>query len=124
MKQGTASDCCASDKSAAVKSRALKKNHKDEVGSKNAPHPDHSVQLARLNRVIGQIEGIKRMIEARRYCPEILVQTRAVSAALKSIELGILGKHVRHCVSEALVTKNLKQSEVKIEELISVLDRF
>lgn len=125
MKQVTGSDCCGSDKPAASKSRAAsKRNHRDEVGGKVAPHPDHSAQLARLNRVIGQVEGIKRMIESRRYCPEILVQTRAVSSALKSIELGILGKHVRHCVSEALVTKNLKQSETKVEELISVLDRF
>lgn len=119
------SDCCDSDKPSALKSKvAPKRNHKAEVRSKSSFHPDHSAQLARLNRVIGQIEGIKRMIESRRYCPEILVQTRAVSSALKSIELGILGKHIRHCVSEALVTKNIKQSEAKIEELVSVLNRF
>lgn len=87
-------------------------------------HPDHSSQVARLNRVIGQIEGIKRMIQTRRYCPEILVQTRAIASALKAVEVGIIEKHVRHCVSEALAARKPKEIDRKIEELVTILDRF
>ena len=37
-------------------------------------HPCHKAEIPRLNRVIGQLEGIKKMIEEQRYCPEILIQ--------------------------------------------------
>lgn len=87
-------------------------------------HPDHASQLMRLNRIIGQIEGVKRMIESRRYCPEILVQTRAISSAIRAVDMGIIEKHVRHCVTEALVLHHPKDIDRKIEELITVLDRF
>lgn len=87
-------------------------------------HPDHSSQLARLNRVIGQLEGVKRMIEDRRYCPEILIQTRALTSALKTIELGILETHVRNCVTDAISTNDRKKIEKKVSELMTVFGRF
>lgn len=123
MKNIVSTDCCGNQKSKSPKA-STRKVHADELTKMVPEHPDHSNQVARLNRVIGQIEGIKRMIAERRYCPEILIQSRAVASALKAIELGILEKHVRHCVSEVLVTKDMKQTELKIRELISVLDRF
>ena len=64
------------------------------------------------------------MIEDRRYCPEILVQTRAIAAALKAVELDVLERHIRHCVAEALMAKKSDQSEEKLKELISLLGRF
>lgn len=84
-------------------------------------HPDHSAQLNRLNRIVGQLNGVKRMIEERRYCPEILTQVRAAGAALKSIELLVLGTHLRHCVAEAVLAHDSKQAETKIEELVALL---
>ena len=52
-------------------------------------HPDHSTHKKRLNRVRGQIDGIEKMIDERRYCPDILIQLRAASKALESIEAEI-----------------------------------
>jgi len=111
-------DCCGSDRKVGAKMpKRAGKNTK-------ILHPDHGSQTARLNRVLGQIEGIKKMIENQRYCPEILTQTRAAAAALKAIELNILERHLRHCVTDALVSKSAAQAEAKIKELMSVLERF
>ena len=59
-------------------------------------NPSHDRELKRINRVIGQLEGIGRMITDRRYCPEILVQTRAATAAIRSLEAAILQKHIEN----------------------------
>ena len=57
-------------------------------------HPSHDAEIKRLNRIAGQVEGIKRMIEEGRYCPEILSQLRAVRSAVKGIETEILRRHL------------------------------
>ena len=88
------------------------------------PHPDHAEHLKKLNRVIGQLEGIKRMIEGRRYCPDILTQTRAAMAAIKSVELSIFEKHLGHCVSDAMNSEDPANASSKISELVNLVKRF
>ena len=51
--------------------------------------PNHSENLPRLNRISGQIDGIKKMIEEERYCLDIVNQIKAVRSALKSVEKNI-----------------------------------
>jgi DNA-binding FrmR family transcriptional regulator len=87
-------------------------------------HPDHSDQIKKLNRVVGQIQGVQRMIEERRYCPDILVQTRAAASAIRSIEQTILEKHLKNCVTEALSESNPSKANAKIEELLDLFGRF
>ena len=87
-------------------------------------HPDHTDQIKKLNRVIGQMKAVQRMIEEGQYCPDILIQTRAAASALKAIEVKILESHLRHCVSEALSAADVKKSDQKIQELITLLGRF
>ena len=53
-------------------------------------NPDHSPERSRIRRIGGQIQAIERMIVERRYCPEIILQVRAASAALRSLESAIL----------------------------------
>jgi CsoR family transcriptional regulator, copper-sensing transcriptional repressor len=86
-------------------------------------HPDHSKILPRLKRAQGQISGVERMIEERRYCVDILIQLRAVRAALDAVEAKVLENHLRGCVKEALESKSPKASERKIEELVSLFLR-
>lgn len=81
---------------------------------------DHTAEIRRLNRIIGQLQGIGRMIEAKRYCPEILVQTRAAVSAIHSLEGAILEDHLRHCVKQAFGAKNPKESEAVIQELVDL----
>ncbi|TVQ76776.1 MAG: transcriptional regulator [Bradymonadales bacterium] len=64
-------------------------------------HPKHEREFHRLNRVIGQLGGVRRMIEEQRYCPDILTQMQAIQSALKALELSILERHLQHCVSAA-----------------------
>lgn len=51
-------------------------------------YPSHEKQISRINRVVGQLEGIKRMIEDKRYCVEIMSQLRAARNAIKTIDKG------------------------------------
>lgn len=80
-------------------------------------HPSHSEQLGRLKRIEGQVRGIHRMIEEDRYCVDILIQLRAVRAALKKVEGNILNRHMQHCVSQAMGDSPEAQS--KVAELMS-----
>ncbi|MRN79977.1 metal-sensitive transcriptional regulator, partial [Brucella sp. 10RB9210] len=50
-------------------------------------HPCHSKHLSKLNRVAGQVEAIKKMINENRYCVDIMTQIKAARSALKAVEL-------------------------------------
>jgi len=80
-------------------------------------HPDHSDDLPRLNRISGQVDGIKKMIEENRYCPDIMVQLKALRSAIKSVEANVLGRHLSGCVTEAMKSGNKKQQAKKLEEI-------
>jgi len=86
-------------------------------------YPDHASELKRINRVIGQLEGIKRMIEEKRYCPDILMQTRAISAALRSLETEILDKHLHCCVMAAIKSGDRKEADSKMKELLDLFQK-
>lgn len=81
-------------------------------------YPDHHKEISRINRMIGQLEGVKKMIEERTYCPEILIQTKAISSAIRSLEVSLLEKHINHCVKNDLKNKN--KSDKSLEELVSI----
>ncbi len=85
-------------------------------------NPCHMENMPRLNRISGQIEGIKKMISEGRYCPEIISQLRAVRSAIKAVESNILQKHLQHCVAQSF--ENKEESLKKIEELKSLFERF
>jgi len=56
--------------------------------------------LNRLNRIEGQVRGIKSMVEEERYCVDILTQVSAVQAALNSFNKVLLSNHIKSCVVE------------------------
>ena len=84
--------------------------------------PNHADNLPRINRISGQIDGIKKMIEEERYCLDIVNQIKAVRSALKSVEKNILQKHIKHCVAASFKASKTEQ-EQKINELISLFDK-
>ena len=79
-------------------------------------------QLARLGRIEGQVRGVARMIEEDRYCIDVLTQIRAVRAALDRVEQEILSDHLQHCVAHAFHAGSERDRQVKIDELLEVLD--
>ena len=56
-------------------------------------HPCHRSQITRLNRIVGQLEGIKKMIDRQQYCVDIVTQLKAVQAATRAVEINILESH-------------------------------
>jgi len=85
-------------------------------------NPRHIENMPRLNRISGQIDGIKRMIEEGRYCPEIISQLRAVRSAVKAVEANILQKHLQCCVVQSFLSP--EEREEKIAELKMLFERF
>jgi len=80
--------------------------------------------LARLKRIEGQVKGIQRMIEEKKYCVDILLQISAVYGALRKVGQAILKNHIETCVTEAMVSSNEQDKNRKIEELMEIFDRF
>ena len=70
--------------------------------------------LARLRRIEGQVRGIGRMIDADRYCIDILVQLQAVKAAVKGVEDAVLKDHVEHCVDHAIASGDPAERREKV----------
>lgn len=77
--------------------------------------------IDRVNRIVGQAQGIGRMIEEDRDCPEILHTISAVHSALRGLEAKLLEDHVRHCVTEAATDP--EQLDRRMEELIKLYKR-
>ena len=86
-------------------------------------HPNYEKHIPRINKVVGQLNGIKKMIENKRYCPEIITQLKAVSSACQSLEIIMLQKHLEICVMEAFHSKDKKVQAEKIQELTSLYKR-
>ena len=82
---------------------------------------DHRAKLSRMNKIEGQVRGIKKMIEEEKYCVEILTQFKAVRSALKSMEMAILEDHMNHCLMDALNSGSKKESKDKINEITDLL---
>lgn len=74
----------------------------------------------RLNRIEGQIKGIRGMLEKNAYCPDILMQVSAAGAALDSFTKVLLAAHIRTCVAEHV--KN--GDEQVVDELVNLLQKL
>jgi CsoR family transcriptional regulator, copper-sensing transcriptional repressor len=79
--------------------------------------------LNRLNRIEGQVRGIRQMVADDRYCIDILHQVQAVKAALAKAESEILKDHAACCVSEAIATGDAAGQQAKFNELIDLFDK-
>lgn len=84
---------------------------------------DSGALVRRLNRIEGQVRGIRRMIEEPRDCIEILQQLAAAEAALNRISLAVFRHHVDHCIEDA-VLRGEGEHRQKLHELIDIFDRF
>jgi DNA-binding FrmR family transcriptional regulator len=80
--------------------------------------------LDRLKRIEGQIRGLAGMVEADRYCIDVVTQIAAARAALKRVEQMVLKDHVGHCVEHAIASGDQKEQRKKVAELMEVLGRI
>jgi CsoR family transcriptional regulator, copper-sensing transcriptional repressor len=74
----------------------------------------------RLRRIEGQVRGIQRMVEEDTYCIDVLTQVNAVTSALRSVGMGLLDGHVRHCVNESIEAGG---GDEKVEELLAAVGK-
>lgn len=76
--------------------------------------------IHRLNRIEGQVRGIRGMVERDAYCTDILVQVAAVNAALNSFNKVLLASHIKTCV-----TRDIRDGkEETVDELVAVLQKL
>lgn len=82
---------------------------------------EESKQLIhRLNRIEGQIRGIRGMVEKNVYCTDILMQVAAANAALNAFTRELLGNHIRTCVAQDI----RDGKDETIDELVSTLQKL
>ena len=84
-------DCCGSD-------CFLKHKHREEKEYKDLIH--------RLNRIEGQVRGIRAMVEEERYCVDIITQVSAVTSALNAFNKALLSQHIKTCVADNIRSGN------------------
>ena len=83
--------------------------------------PQEQKQLAnRLSRIEGQVRGLRDMLQADAYCPDILVQVAAANAALNAFNKELLANHIRTCVADDIRAGN----DETIDELVGVLQKL
>ena len=101
-----------------------KTQEREEVAilEKHGPHPGNDKAYRRLKNIEGQVRGIQRMVEEEKYCVDILTQISAVRAALNSVGMVILRRHIETCVSEAIQSGGDERSHI-IDELMSILGK-
>lgn len=76
--------------------------------------------INRLNRIEGQVRGIKAMVENNAYCTDILIQVSAVNSALNAFNKKLLENHIKTCV-----TKDIAQGKSEtVDELVEVLQKL
>lgn len=88
--------------------------------TKQRSHEEYKKLINRLNRISGQVNGIKKMVENNAYCTDILVQVAAVNAALNSFNKELLSEHIRTCVADNI----RKGNDEVIDELVNTLQKL
>ena len=88
--------------------------------TKHRTDDEYKSLINRLNRIEGQIRGIKGMIEREAYCPDILVQSSAVSAAMNAFNRELLSEHIRTCVADGI----REGRDETVEELVETLQKL
>ena len=87
---------------------------------KSCTPEEYKKLIHRLNRIEGQIRGIRGMVENDAYCPDILVQSAAVTAAMNAFNRELLANHIRTCVLEDV---RAGKDEV-VDELVNTLQKL
>lgn len=93
----------------------------DEKGT-CGDYPRHDAELDALARIEGQVRGVRGMVLEGRYCVDILIQIRAVHAALRRVERNVLQSYLQTCVQQAFTEGSPEDREGKIREILALFD--
>ena len=89
-----------------------KKTHRSADTKKNL--------INRLNRINGQVNGVKKMIEEDSYCNDILIQLSAIKTSVQSLSNELLDSHLRTCITKGLQKGNLDA----VDEVVNLFKKF
>ena len=87
---------------------------------KNRNEEDKKLLINRINRIIGQMNGVKNMIENDRYCDDVLIQLSAIDKSIKSLANVILDDHLHTC----LVNDIKEGKEESLDQIVELFRRF
>ena len=105
VSRGDIMDCC---------------NNKNDNKIKIRTEEEKKAIVTRINRIIGQMNGIKEMIANDRYCDDVLIQLSAVDKSIKSLANLVLDKHMHSCLIENIKNDNYEV----IDEIVDLFKRF
>lgn len=88
--------------------------------SKHREETEYKDLVKRLNRIEGQVRGIRNMVEEDKYCVDIMVQASAVESAIRAFNTALLKRHIQSCVVEDIK----KGNEEAVDELCELLPRM
>lgn len=77
--------------------------------------------ISRLNRIEGQIRGIRNMIDEDKYCVDVLIQVAAAKSALNSVSALLMESHIKGCVKKAIDSGH---GEEVLDELTEVMKKY
>jgi DNA-binding FrmR family transcriptional regulator len=86
-----------------------------------SPHHDVENICQRINKIEGQLRGIRKMMETDQPCDEVIIQLNSAKAALQKVSQIVLEDHLDHCVLEALRDGN---REPQINSLKRALSQY
>lgn len=87
---------------------------------KERSEEEYKSLIHRLNRIEGQIRGIRNMVEKSVYCPDILIQAAAANAALNAFSRELLSQHIRTCV-----VRDIRDGrDETVDELVATLQKL
>jgi DNA-binding FrmR family transcriptional regulator len=86
-------------------------------------HPYIERNLTSARKALGQLERVKKMIDDEKYCINIIQQIRAVEGLLNTLTLNILEEHLHTCAKKAFRSKDPKEQEKIVKEIVSTLKK-
>jgi DNA-binding FrmR family transcriptional regulator len=92
----------------------MKTKHRDKDGK------EYKCLISRLNRIEGQVRGVRAMVENDRYCVDILTQVSAIQSALNAFNKELLAQHIKSCVVHDI----REGKDEVVDELVCTLQKL
>ena len=111
--------------SVSVVTNSLRLRRTGTLAMKHAVHVDPAIKkknLTRLRRIEGQVRGLQSMVEADRYCADILTQISSVHEALRGVARELMRNHLKHCAASA-IREGAERADAMYDELIELIHK-
>jgi DNA-binding FrmR family transcriptional regulator len=105
-----------------IPKKSLIRSTRHPAHAHGVDHAIKSANLRRLRRIEGQIRGLQRMVEADRYCPDIIAQVASAQEALRGVGRQLLRNHLKHCATAA-IKKGPAEADATYDELLDLVYR-